>query len=365
VIELLHTGLFFSCLIHHGQAIFSIPIKGAIKMKNKFQLRLRMFIGLIAFVTCILFYTAACQEGSAGPQYTVSYNSNGGTGSVPSQTVSRGSAIALPNGRRMLTKNSFAFAAWNTMPDGLGADFNSGSFYAPNSNTTLYARWVSDGFYYTVVYNANGGSGTMSSSAFTSGVFQNLRANTFTRSNNAFIGWATTAGGSVEYSDQQSVNNLTTVSGGTVTLYPKWASTYYHEVHSNRSDIYLYDGDQYNGWQLTTPFDIAALRNAGYKRFRITLNFDYRNNYGILSGDSRLYAAVLKGHPPNVTNVYHEEWWNRTNSSWYAVIFIGYADINDYNNNLTIRFSVSAHGRYIVGTLGGKHRSVTIEALNS
>jgi uncharacterized repeat protein (TIGR02543 family) len=199
----------------------------------------------------------------------------------------------------------------------------------------------------------------MASSSFTYGESQNLRPNAFSRSNYAFAGWARAAGGPVEFSDQQSVNNLTTVNGGTVILYAKWASTYFHEVHSNRNNIELNDGAQYTNWQPTTSFDIAALRNAGYKRFRITLKFDYRNNYGGLSGSSRLYATVLKGHYPNVTNVYHEEWWNRTNSTWYTVTFIGYADINDYNDYLTIRFSVSAHGRYIVGT-----RSVTIEALN-
>lgn len=74
---------------------------------------------------------------------------------------------------------------------------------------------------YTVAFNANGGSGTMSSVTMTYGVAQNLPANTFTRSGYTFLGWskdknATTA----TYTDKQSVKNL--ASRGTVTLYAIW-----------------------------------------------------------------------------------------------------------------------------------------------
>lgn len=74
---------------------------------------------------------------------------------------------------------------------------------------------------YTVTFNANGGSGTMSSVTMTYGVAQNLPANTFTRSGYTFLGWskdknATTA----TYTDKQSVKNL--ASSGTVTLYAIW-----------------------------------------------------------------------------------------------------------------------------------------------
>jgi uncharacterized repeat protein (TIGR02543 family) len=74
-----------------------------------------------------------------------------------------------------------------------------------------------------VVYNANGGSGTMANTTFTYGVAQNLQTNTFTRTCYDFAGWATSATGLVAYTNGQSVNNLT--AGATVTLYAKWKLT--------------------------------------------------------------------------------------------------------------------------------------------
>lgn len=76
---------------------------------------------------------------------------------------------------------------------------------------------------YTVVYNANGGSGTMSDSTHTYGVAKALNSNKFTRTGYTFLGWsksstATTA----TYTDKQSVKDLTSKDGGTVTLYAVW-----------------------------------------------------------------------------------------------------------------------------------------------
>ena len=82
----------------------------------------------------------------------------------------------------------------------------------------LYSAWNT----YTVKYNANGGSGTTGDSSHTYGTAKALTANGFSRSGYNFAGWATSAGGSVVYSNQQSVSNLTTTNGGTVNLYAKW-----------------------------------------------------------------------------------------------------------------------------------------------
>lgn len=46
-----------------------------------------------------------------------------------------------------------------------------------------------------------------------------LTANAFTKDHYYFIGWAPSPGSSVIYSDQDSVSNLTTTQGATITLY--------------------------------------------------------------------------------------------------------------------------------------------------
>ena len=75
---------------------------------------------------------------------------------------------------------------------------------------------------YTIVYNANGGTGTTASSTHTYNVAKNLTNNGFSRSGYTFDGWATSAGGGVAYSNAQNVTNLTSTNGGTVTLYAHW-----------------------------------------------------------------------------------------------------------------------------------------------
>ena len=76
---------------------------------------------------------------------------------------------------------------------------------------------------YTVVYNANGGSGTMSNSTHTYGVAKALNANKFTRTGYTFLGWATSSTATkATYTDKQSVKNLTSTDGGKVTLYAVW-----------------------------------------------------------------------------------------------------------------------------------------------
>jgi uncharacterized repeat protein (TIGR02543 family) len=77
---------------------------------------------------------------------------------------------------------------------------------------------------YTVSFDANGGSASMSSQSFTYGVSQALRTNTFSRPGFSFAGWATSSTGGVVYSNGQSVSNLTSVYNGTVTLYAVWTA---------------------------------------------------------------------------------------------------------------------------------------------
>jgi hypothetical protein len=74
---------------------------------------------------------------------------------------------------------------------------------------------------YTVVYNANGGIGNMTNSTITSGVFEALRTNTFTRGSYDFIGWALTSTEEAVYTDRQSVV-VNDSYNKIITLYAVW-----------------------------------------------------------------------------------------------------------------------------------------------
>lgn len=112
--------------------------------------------------------------------YSVTYSGNGNTsGTAPdSQTKTHGVSLTLRTNTGSLAKTGFNFGGWNTATDGSGTDYAEGASYTGNAALTLYAKWTSNTF--TVTFNANGGTGTMSNQ--TASTATALTKNTFTRS---------------------------------------------------------------------------------------------------------------------------------------------------------------------------------------
>ncbi len=111
----------------------------------------------------------------------------------------------------------------NNVTNSTAASF-SWTFNTANWVCELYSAWNT----YTIKYDANGGSGSMSDTGATYGTAVTLRSNTFTRTHYTFKNWNTKADGSgTSYSDGASVSNLTSTNGGTVTLYAQWTGVTY------------------------------------------------------------------------------------------------------------------------------------------
>ena len=70
--------------------------------------------------------------------YTVSYNLNGGSGSIPSQTKPYGRSITLST--TTPTRTGYDFKGWATSASGSVA-YQPGGTYSANANVTLYAVW--------------------------------------------------------------------------------------------------------------------------------------------------------------------------------------------------------------------------------
>jgi uncharacterized repeat protein (TIGR02543 family) len=124
------------------------------------------------------------------------------------------------------TRAGYTFDGW--YDDG---DFSEGVTEIPAGSTgtkTFYAKWT--GIAYTVEYDKNAldATGTTASSNHTYGTPQNLTANGFARTGYDFAGWsAQDDGGGTSYTNSQSVSNLSTTQGATVTLYAKWTGITY------------------------------------------------------------------------------------------------------------------------------------------
>ena len=80
---------------------------------------------------------------------------------------------------------------------------------------------------YSVVFNSNGGSGTMSNMSFSGTASKALSTNRFTRAGYVFDGWNTVSAPSEDnpgraFYDGETVSCLTTTQNGKVTLYAQW-----------------------------------------------------------------------------------------------------------------------------------------------
>jgi uncharacterized repeat protein (TIGR02543 family) len=88
-----------------------------------------------------IVYSANSTRPSTGATYTVTFNSNGGSGTVSSMPVIDGSAIILPSGSG-LSRDDYIFGGWNTNNSGTGTNYNAGASYTVNNgNVTLFAKW--------------------------------------------------------------------------------------------------------------------------------------------------------------------------------------------------------------------------------
>ena len=134
--------------------------------------------------------------------YAVSYNVNGGTGSIASQTKTHGTNLTLTttkptgksftvtynaNGGTVSTSSKTVaqtFTNWNTAANGNGTTYNAGATYSANANVMLYAQY------------ANPSIGSLP---------------TPTRSGYNFDGWYTSANGGTKITDSTKVTSNTTV----------------------------------------------------------------------------------------------------------------------------------------------------------
>ena len=113
-------------------------------------------------------------------------------------------------------RTGYAFVGW----DIAGEIISPETPIATATDHTLVAMWEAN--HYSIVFSANGGTGTMDDQYLVYDVAAPLLGNEFTLSGCLFRGWATTADGAVVYRDGAFVENLSATDGDVVTLYAVW-----------------------------------------------------------------------------------------------------------------------------------------------
>ena len=183
-------------------------------------------------VWAVISYSLKTVNGNTSYINSISPNTgNSGTG-VPYGALTTVSCV--PNTGYHCT--GWTSSNTDLLPDSANASY---SFYMPAGNVTLTAS--ADVNTYTIRYNANGGSGTVSSqTGQTYGSTVTLQANDFTRAGYTFQGWAySSSATSADFNANQSNVSVATLAtnnasgsvvgtnGGVIDLYAVWKGNPY------------------------------------------------------------------------------------------------------------------------------------------
>ena len=245
--------------------------------------------------------------------YTVSFEANGGEGSMEDQVIVYGVSTKLTanaftmdgavfkgwNAYRESDDKWYTTSGWKTMDE---IDANGYTLYmygdkasiakttsVNNDQVTMYAVWGEPNTF-TVHFDANGGSGSMEDQMITYGVSTPITANAFTKTGYHFIGWTayrtsdskwyavkkdgskgwyteseiSTKGYSMAlYKDQASIAKTCSKDGDTVVFYAQWErNTYIARFDGNGASGSM--ADQTITYGVSTKLTANAFSNTGY-----------------------------------------------------------------------------------------------------
>ena len=119
-------------------------------------------------------------------QYTVTYNSNGGSGSMAADTAYYGSSYTIKS--NSFERTGYTFNGWNTKSDGSGSSYNDkASISSVNQAITLYAQWKA--ISYKISYTLDGGSVSKENPTNYTIETATFTLNNPTKTNYKFTGW--------------------------------------------------------------------------------------------------------------------------------------------------------------------------------
>lgn len=307
--------------------------------------------------------------------YTISYNLNGGSvsGNPTSYNIET-ATFTLKNP----TKTGYTFTGW-TGSNGSTAQTSVSIAKGSTGNKSYTANWRANT--YTVAYNANGGSGTTASSSHTYGVAKTLTANAFTRTGYTFKGWNTKADGSGAcYTNSQSVSNLTSTNGSTVTLYAQWtANTYtYNIVYKSSTGKALgtstvagtfgssksVSAPAKTGY--TTPsaqtvvFDSTSAKTITFTYPIVNYTISYNLNGGSVSGNPSSYnieSATITLKNPSKTGNTFKGWTGSNGTTVQTSVSIPSGSTG--NKSYTANWNVNSYTAIFNGNGGSAGTSIT------
>ena len=210
--------------------------------------------------------------------YIVSFDANGGTCDIVSDSVGANNYITLPTP----TRNGYYFIGWYTASTGGTKIGNAGASYTPTSDITLFAQWNEK---FTVSYNANGGSSSTTTQSYEGTA---LTLPTPTRTGYKFNGWYTALSGGTKIGDAGASYTPT----GNITLYAQW--TGYKVTYNANGGSVSPTSATYNGTALTLPTPTRT-------------GYTFNGWYTAASGGTKVGAAGAS-YTPNSDITLYAQW---------------------------------------------------------
>ena len=238
----------------------------------------------------------------------LSYDANGGNGSMNSQRVHKGDQVTVS--ANTFTRDHYIFDGWNTQPNGNGTSYKAGDTFVIDQNVVLYAQWKSDGS-----SGGDGGSSSSGGGSYTSNTYwvryhndddterdgKFIPGETVTVKGNVFTapvgkvlaGWSLEEDGKVDY----KVGDTFRMPGSSVDLYAVWkdAETESHSAYiSGYPDGTVGPDKTITRAEAATMFyNLLADKNGDTKVFAdVPANQWYANAVMTLAG-----KGIISGYP--------------------------------------------------------------------
>ena len=276
--------------------------------------------------------------------YKIAFNNNGGTGSMDTITCTYDKDCTLT--KNAFTKTGYTFAGWSKTSTG-AIEYTNGSTVKnllTSGSMTLYAKWTANT--YTITYNANGGSGTMSKTTCTYDTNCTIAANSFTKTGYTFASWTKDSTTGTSYAVGSTVKNLAT--SGNVNMYAKWTTNTYKIAYT------MNNGSLGTNKPTSASYDANVLIDNPTKNLTVTIN---ANNQGAtISKTSVSQAQTFNGWTVSGLNTSTAK--TGTASNAITTAYTGSSTKNTYFKNLT-----ATKGATVTFTANWANTAVTLPTI--
>ena len=226
-------------------------------------------------------------------QFSLKYDGNYGFGYLEDKLELRSKETEQTKlEKNVFTREGYKFVGWNTKANGSGISYSDEAVLddrifedVTDNSLILYAQW--EGNKYTIIYNSNGGYGSMQKSYHSYGTQSNLLSNTFERTGYGFTGWTDQNG---IYYNNRALVNMCVDDGAVINLYARWAAL-----------DYLIYYDSMGGSVATTKKVVTYDSRCGILETPYRANYIFLGWYTDKNYSNRVISDTIYTYDSNIT----------------------------------------------------------------